>query len=210
MRMAMIVGLLVLAPMALGQVLNEDLNSTNTNVTISDITGFEMDNMLNVEVASKNFEGWGWPAMTVEFAPVDASAAGVMLDLYARYHQEDILDPNTGAVARPAYDDAQAWILIYDADGTELDMQWDTDENNGLGHWTQDEWRHETRDIGYWYTAAGSPAAFDLTQVSKVMVRSTNWGGDANVDYLHFANLTITPEPASLLLLVFGVLLRRR
>ena len=65
MRNVALLCVLVLAPLALGQVLNEDLNSTNTNVTITDITGFEMDNILNVEVASKNFAGWGWPAMTV-------------------------------------------------------------------------------------------------------------------------------------------------
>jgi len=191
----------------LGQLLNEDLNSANGNVTISAIDGFVVDNILGVEVASRSFVSWGWPVMEVTFAPVDVSGGGAVLDLYARYRQVD--NPDAEPV-RPAYQDAQIWLLIYDADGTELDLKWSTDPLTSLGHWTADEWRHETRDIDALYADAGAPADFDLTQVSKLVVRSTNWRGIQGEDFQHFANLTITPEPATLFLLGLGGLLLRR
>ncbi|MBN2448693.1 MAG: hypothetical protein JXO22_18345 [Phycisphaerae bacterium] len=185
---------------------NEALNSTNTDVTIADISGFVTDDMLGIEVADKHFVGWGWPAMTVDFAPVDVTGGGLVVDLYARYHQIDIEDPN-GVIIREAYYDAQVWLLIYDSDGTELDLAWST--NNGQTNWAQDEWRHETRDLDTYLAAA--PAEFDGTQVTRLVVRSTNWGGDENFDYLHFANLAIVPEPTALVLLLPAlVLLRRR
>lgn len=53
--------------------------------------------------------------------------------------------------------------------------------------------------------------AFDETKISRIRWYGTDWQG-TGFDYVDFKNLTVTPEPASLMLLVLGgvAVLRRR
>lgn len=196
MKLLGLVAVLAVAPMLSAQArLDVDINSSTPGLT--GLT-FGMDDILNQEVGKKYFAGWGWPVFELTFAPVDVTGDGIDLLLHSRYHRDD-----------GNYADAQIWLLIYDSDGTELNLEWSGHPNNGQGHWTGDYWRYELRDLDLWLQTA-SPA-FDGTQVSKLLVRSTNWGGNAAVDYLAFSNLTITPEPASLAALALAlVVLRRR
>ena len=58
---------------------------------------------------------------------------------------------------------------------------------------------------------AGIPVDFDGTTLSKIVVRSTNWDGQADPDFYRFSHLTITPEPTTMALLFIGglTMLRR-
>ena len=54
-------------------------------------------------------------------------------------------------------------------------------------------------------------SAFDETKISRIRWYGTDWQG-TGFDYVDFKNLTVTPEPASLMLLAIGgvAILRRR
>jgi hypothetical protein len=191
MRLIGTVVVLILAPAAFGDLLNEDLNSTNPDVIISDIDGFVVDELLGVEVAQKFGQDWVWPAITIEFAAVDLTVAtDPELQINARIYRE------VGT-----YEDCHNWGLIYDADGTEWDLGWIPENRSG------DYWEVDT-----WLLGPLPGGDFDATQVTRVLVRSTNWGGEGPPDFYRFENITITPEPASLSLLALGglALLRRR
>jgi len=178
------------------------LDST-TSAYHENIDGYVIDDILAVEVAEK--EGWSgwlyWDVPTFVFGPKDFSQAEV-LDLHVRYHQEDYPD-------RTAYSDAGVWFMLEDNVGTLQDIGW-------CEAWTQDEWKHQTKDLSEVVWDEG----FDETKVVKLWVRSTNWGApedlELNFDYLHFEHLSVTviPEPSTIAMFGLGLMsllaLRRR
>ncbi|MBN2448695.1 MAG: hypothetical protein JXO22_18355 [Phycisphaerae bacterium] len=202
-KLATFVAILAVAGVAYAGALNEDLNSTNGNVSFTGNTGFAVDNQLCVETVERlgDFSGWVWPAMTINFADTVIDA-GAELDLLARYHQQTYTwdadgDPNTPDITREAYTDANVWLVLHGPDG-DIDLAWA--DNDGWKH-IGDVWLDVTKDL----------SAYAGMTVNALEIRSTNWDApNPNCDFYHFANLTITPEPASILMLALGLLLRRR
>ncbi len=192
-------------PLATADYLDEDLNSTNANVSFSGNTGFAVDDQLGVEVVERfgDFAGWVWPAMTITF-PDTVIEAGASLDLHGRYHQEEYTwdhdaDPNTPDYTRYPYSDANVWLILK-GPGGDIDLAWA--DNDGWKH-IGDVWRNVIMDL----------SAHAGATVNGLEIRSTNWQAPLpNNDFYHFSNVTITPEPTTLGLFGLGLLglLRRR
>lgn len=194
--------LLLMSPVAFGQILDMTLDSSN-DPDIHNETGYVVDDILGIEVAERanSPRDWVWPVMAFTFGPVDLTLA-LELQLNARFHQEEYTwdwNPDIpGDETRLPYGDCNIWLLLYDSDGTEWNLEWNP------AHWTQDEWILSTRDLT---TLPGGD--FDATQVAKLEVRSTNWHApDPNNDFYRFSNLTITeiPEPGTMALFGLGLL----
>ena len=198
MRIIGIAVVLALAPMAFGQLVDMTIDSSTAGAH-ENIDQYLTDDILNIEVAQK--DGWMdwlyWNVPTFNFGPINLAGVSGEVQLYDRYHQEDYPE-------RPAYSDCNVWLLLEDVNGELADIGWSAE------HWTADYWRWEVRDL----TGFAWPDVFDETQVTKLWVRSTNWGAPEppNNDFLRFSQLIITPEPGSLALLLAGglALLRRR
>jgi hypothetical protein len=210
MKHLVLIAALLVVPATMANLVDMTLDSSNA-ANIEEATTFVVDDMINVEVAEKSsFSGWVyWDASKFSFGPVDLTTAGLEVQLDARYHQEDYTwdidgDPSTPDQTRVAYSDANMWLLLEDSDGTLFDLGW------GDEPWAQDGWKTITKVLTGDYSSVPD---FDGTQVTKLWVRSTNWDApQPNNDYHHFSQLTITPEPSALALLVLGGLaaLRRR
>lgn len=209
MKAFCLAAVLLLAPLALGNYVDLTLDSSTAGQT-ENISGYVTDDILGVEVAERSsFSGWlYWDGPTFNFAPIDLTDGGE-LQLNVRYYQEtytwdDDGDPETPDITREAYDDANVWILLKDSTGAYFDLAWAEPPLKEQG----DVWQTVTKDLTgiAWGT-------FLYTEVTGVQVRSTNWSAPpVNNDYLHFSQLTITPEPGTLTLLCLGglALLRRR
>jgi hypothetical protein len=199
MQRLLLAAALLVTPAALAGSISMDLNSSvAANIAGADIV-YEVDDMLGVEVLKRtNIDGWVWPAADITLTSPVALMSGAELQIHARYHQ---VDNPTADPPRPAYDDANIWMLLYDGDGTEWDLSWGE-------AWTADEWKTQVKEIDL----AAAPLDFDTANVSMVRVRATNWRGVPEEDFIAMSNLTITPEPASLALVGLGLLglLRRR
>ena len=195
-KLTIVVALMLVSSLAFAQpdIVDMTLDST-TSGSHENIDQYVVDDILGVEVAQK--DGWVdwlyWDPVMFTFGPLDlTNAAELQLD--ARFHQESYPD-------RPAYDDANIWILLEDAAGLVQDLDWNPEGEKWTDH--GDVWLTSVRDLSTltW--------TIDKTQVTKVWVRSTNWGApDPNNDYLHFSRLVITaiPEPATMALFGLGLL----
>jgi hypothetical protein len=210
MKRGIVLALLLVTPLATANVLEMALDSGDAAYITSN-TGFRIDDQTGTEVTWRQLgAGWNLPAIHILPAePVNMSAPGARLMIDGRFHQETLLtDP-----VRPAYDDAAFAVYLRDTNGVMTGLTW-SPQFADLGG---DVWY--TYDVviadvmGQWPGAPGN--GFDLSSVDRITVYCTNWGGyelEESVDYLHLANLVVTPEPASLSLLALGLLglLRRR
>jgi len=169
--------------------------------------GFTRHNLVTVP------GGWYYQYLDLNLAGItipgdglDLSASDVTLSFDVRYYQ----DPNTNS---NPYGDAPVFLRLY---------TYGADGNTYLGN----------RDFGIVYaTQSGDPpypdwttvtvnvnldpftdgGTFDITDVSRIRWYGTDWSGGGD-DFVDFKNVVITPEPASLIPLLAGLLLvlRRR
>ncbi|MBN1917308.1 MAG: PEP-CTERM sorting domain-containing protein [Verrucomicrobia bacterium] len=194
-KLVILCAMVLACPVAFAQNIVEMTLDSTTSANQENINQYVVDELLGVEVAQK--DGWAgwlyWDAPKFSFGPVDLTLASE-LQLTARYHQEDY-------EGRPAYSDANIWLLLEDSAGTLQDIAWNPAEESWTGQ--GDMWLTTTRDL----STVVWDAAFDPTQVTKLWVRSTNWGAPdpPNNDYLRFSELVITPIPEPGTIALFGL-----
>ena len=212
MKRSIVLALLLITPLAVANVYELPLNSGDSSLIMWRQPGadpiapqFQIDSQTGVEVLHQPlFAGWNYIDI-YPTTPIDMTAPGARLQLQGRYHQETIMsDP-----PRIAYGDASFAVYLRDVTGKFEGLPW-APQFGTLGGdvWYQYD-KVIAENLGNW---PGPNAEFDLSQVNRITIYSTNWSGDPARDFLNFSNLVITPEPTSLSLLALGLLgfLRRR
>ncbi len=144
-------------------------------------------------------------------APLDLSGP-LTIEFDIRVYNDEELNEHP-------YEDANGFVYFKDVDGNNygLTMLYQTNSDWGPAHPQFPEWYHVVAQMNLSDLGAGeypTSAQFDATQVTRIIFRGTDWYTDAELgaDFVDLRNLVITPEPASLALLVLGGLavLRRR